>query len=310
MSSPAFLPATDDAQQREEAIDPRESFLVQAPAGSGKTELLIQRFLRLLAVVERPEAIVAVTFTRKAAGEMVERILGALRAAKLETPVEKPHEVRTRELADAALARDGEFGWNLLDHPARLRVQTIDSLCVAITSEMPWLARLGGMPRIEEDATELYREAARRTLLRVDDARYGESILHLLRHLDNEAGRARDMIADMLAKREQWIALAVQAGASSEDARRPLEEALQRLIARGSEAADELVPAHSARALDDAGALFGPRCHGMARRGRCRKLEEADRARINEGRRLAPAGDGSRRISREQSRSRRRTRCN
>ena len=239
MSSPAYRPSLD-AAQRAEAIDPRESYLVQAPAGSGKTELLMQRFLRLLAEVDRPEAIVAITFTRKAAGEMVQRILDALRDARNQTSADKPHQQVTRALAEAALERDRERGWNLLEHPARLRVQTIDSLCVSIAAEMPWLSRLGGMPRIEEDAREIYEEAGRRTVLLAGHPEHGDSVWRLLRHLDNDAARARDLVASMLATREQWLPLVV---AAEESAREPLESALHRLNARSVEAANRLVPA-------------------------------------------------------------------
>src|SRR5258707_15760027 len=103
--------ALHDDADRAAALDAARSFIVQAPAGSGKTELLIQRYLAILADVERPERIVAMTFTVKAAAEMRERVVNALREADSGMPPRSPHEAKTRELALAVLARDRAEGW-------------------------------------------------------------------------------------------------------------------------------------------------------------------------------------------------------
>ena len=132
-----------DWPERQKAVDITRSCIVQAPAGSGKTELLVQRILALLAVAECPEEILSITFTRKAAGEMRLRLLQSLERGRDATPPEEPHAVETWRRARAVLARDRSRGWSLLDNPLRLQLLTIDSFCAFLTRRMLWLARFG-----------------------------------------------------------------------------------------------------------------------------------------------------------------------
>lgn len=195
-----------DAGQRRAAIDPTRSFIVQAPAGSGKTELLIQRYLRLLAVVDEPEEIVAITFTRKAAAEMRARVLRALHEAGEGAAPTSAHAQTTRELALAAMARDAQRRWAVRDHPARLRIQTIDSLCARLVTQMPLRSRFGAHLEPIEDAAEVYREAARRLLVDLEaQTAWTPALETLLRHLDNNLGIVENLLVDMLARREQWL---------------------------------------------------------------------------------------------------------
>lgn len=203
-----------DELEREQALDPARSFIVEAPAGSGKTGLLTQRFLRLLSVVDRPESIVAMTFTRKAAAEMRERIHAALLAAQNKTPLADEHEQRTRELALEALARDAQRGWNLLLDPGRLQIQTIDSLCAMLARQMPVVSGFGGVNEIIEDARELYRLAARRAVQRLAEGGQAQQALfcHASLHFDNNLGMLERQIAEMLEQRDQWSHLTDSGG--------------------------------------------------------------------------------------------------
>ena len=193
-----------DEQARERALDTTRSFIVQAPAGAGKTELLMQRYLALLARVRRPESILAITFTRKAAGEMRRRVLEALERAAGPRP-DKPHEQRTWELAVKVRERDKQLGWQVAAYPHRLQIRTIDSFCAALVRRMPWLSRLGAPPEIVEDPDRIYRAAARTTVQLVESPDHGRPIARLLLHLDNDTAALERMLADMLARRDQWL---------------------------------------------------------------------------------------------------------
>ena len=131
-----------DAAERLRALDPEQSFIVQAPAGSGKTELLAQRYLALLARVESPEEVVAITFTNKAAQEMRSRVLRAIASAHGAMP-DQPHRRVTWELARVLVEHERQRAWQIEANPGRLRIQTIDSLCATLTRQMPLLARFG-----------------------------------------------------------------------------------------------------------------------------------------------------------------------
>ncbi|MGB6975902.1 MAG: UvrD-helicase domain-containing protein [Gammaproteobacteria bacterium] len=196
-----------DQPQREQALDPHISFIVQAPAGSGKTELLVQRYLVLLANAQQaPEEIVAITFTRKAAAEMRDRVLQALQKAADIAPATAAHATKTQQLAQLVLQRDQTLNWNLLQNPNRLRINTIDALCLGLVRQMPLLAKLGTQPKVLLDAKECYRQAVQTLLNNFSGQEsYAQSLEILLSHLDNHYANTEKLLMDMLAHRDQWL---------------------------------------------------------------------------------------------------------
>ena len=203
------LAATDDVA-RERAIDPRRSILLRAPAGSGKTTVLTQRLLCLLAHVDSPEEILAITFTRKAAAEMRERVSKALLG---EIDPKNPQAPRLRKLADAVRSRDTARSWGLLKNPGRLRIQTIDSFNYWLASQLPVAARAGGSLVVAERPEELYRRAARRVLVagETDDALAADVEL-LFERIDNRWDNVERLLAQMLAKRGHWLPYVLEQG--------------------------------------------------------------------------------------------------
>lgn len=195
-----------DQHAREQALDIRQSFIVQAPAGSGKTGLIVQRYLVLLARVKEPEEIIAITFTRKAAGEMRERIIEVLRSAQTDPAPDNEHARYTWNLAKQALKQNSDRGWCLLEQPARLRIQTIDSLCAMLARQMPMLSNFGATPEITDRPDELYQIAAINTIAELETGEgWSDAVAHLVAHLDNRLDRLQALLVSMLARRDQWL---------------------------------------------------------------------------------------------------------
>ena len=207
-TQPAVPSGPPDAAARAEALDIHRSFIVEAPAGSGKTGLLIQRFLKLLAdeSVTEPEQVLAITFTLKATAEMRDRVLGHLEGARDNSPTPTEFDRQTRTLAHAVLDRDSQLGWGLLDHPNRLNIRTIDSVCGEIARTLPVLSGSGGRLTPADDAALLHHEAARHTLLQLgnEDAEFNLALRILLLHRDGNLAECEALIANMLSLRDQW----------------------------------------------------------------------------------------------------------
>ncbi|MFC6644067.1 UvrD-helicase domain-containing protein [Granulicella cerasi] len=203
---------TLDAPARLEALDTTRSFIVEAPAGSGKTGLMVQRFLGLLLdpLVQLPEEVLAITFTRKATAEFGERVLHQLRDARSGQPLAEtaPYfERETRRLAEAALARDAQLQWRLLEGGRSLNIRSIDSVSAAIASAVPVLS--GGKRTPVEDAESLFLQAARRVSFQLGgpDATLHDALHTIFLHRDARLDQVEKLIAQMLARREQWITL-------------------------------------------------------------------------------------------------------
>jgi ATP-dependent helicase/nuclease subunit A len=251
-----------DAPARQQALDTRASWIVEAPAGSGKTGLLMQRYLKLLAEPEvaQPEEVLAITFTRKATAELRARILHELEFAWADKPLADPTNAfaaATREFAQAALLRDNQLGWQLLENPHRLRIRTIDSVCTEIANSLPLLSGSGAGRTPVEDADPLYLLAARRTLLQLggSDTSLHNALRTVLLHRDASFPDCERLLTRMLATREQWAELVPLDRASLTDdileneVRPRLERSLETIVCSGLTRAVNALPAPALQEL-------------------------------------------------------------
>ncbi|MEE8056354.1 MAG: UvrD-helicase domain-containing protein [Pseudomonadales bacterium] len=201
-----YLPT--DQISRDVAVDPQHSVIVKAPAGSGKTGVLILRFLNCLAVSLKPEEVVAITFTNKASNEIRERVMNALIFAATDNYPTERHEQKVFDAARKVLARDEELGWNIIQSPSRLRIVTFDKHAASMARMLPIMSGIGG-GQIEELPGRIYRQAVIELFSTLEDDSAPESLKaaleYVLSHAKNQIERVADQLNILLSKREQWV---------------------------------------------------------------------------------------------------------
>jgi superfamily I DNA/RNA helicase len=200
--TPHSLPLTPtdlpDADARRRAVDPAHNVVLEASAGTGKTHVLVERYLNLLGHGVDPASILAITFTRKAAAEMRGRILSELKKRA------------------AASAVDQQLWRDMRERSTDIAISTIDAFCLSLLHEFPLEANLDPgfemadetqVPRLMEEALDRALDIGR-GLSQTDD--YVRLLFAELRE-----GRIRDGLGVMINRRlvvEDALERALQSG--------------------------------------------------------------------------------------------------
>ena len=216
-SPPAAAVADPDAGARAFAVDPQNNVVLEASAGTGKTSVLVTRYINLLKAGVDPANILAMTFTRKAAAEMRERIVRELRESAERSEFDRARWIELR------------------DRLGDVTISTIDAFCLALLREFPLEADLDpGFDIADETEVPRLIDASLDRSLRIFAtlARTDADIALVLAQLG--LGRTREGLASLLDRRLiAW-------------------DALNRFLTRGpADLTPQLVCRRAAAALDD-----------------------------------------------------------
>ncbi len=177
-----------DQAERLKSLNPKSSYIVQAPAGSGKTGILVQRILSLLAYATRPESILAITFTRKASEEMHHRIQKALQLKDYTNEFEH----QTYQLAQQALKQHPHLSSD------QIHIMTFDALCQKMSNLKHDSCTLHTFPE------HLYQDAAEH-FLNTPPPNIDTSLKILMHYLDGHHPKILNFMVSLLKQRDQWM---------------------------------------------------------------------------------------------------------
>ncbi len=150
----------------EQACNPHRSVVVEACAGSGKTWLLISRIFRLLLDDVAPEHILAITFTRKAAQEMKERLDHLLKQLALFDDDQVIDQLQQRGLTEEQAQKNCQKAKQLfektLSHPQKVTIDTFHGWFSRLASVAPLTSDIVSGGNLREDRQRLLSEAMER----------------------------------------------------------------------------------------------------------------------------------------------------
>ncbi|TWT51562.1 UvrD-helicase domain-containing protein [Allorhodopirellula solitaria] len=173
-----------------------EPTLVRASAGTGKTYQLTARLLKILLTGAPPESVLATTFTRKAAGEILTRVLVTLgQAADAERP-ESLAALRD-QVGLPGLPRHvcADLFHRLLRHIHRLRICTLDSLFSQLARALPFELELPPGWRLTDEVEEVWlRQVAVGNMIDSLKPAEIESLISMLGRGDVKRNIARELI--------------------------------------------------------------------------------------------------------------------
>ncbi|HEY5363257.1 MAG TPA: UvrD-helicase domain-containing protein, partial [Aestuariivirga sp.] len=182
-----FIP-TDKQKQ---AADPKNSVWVSANAGSGKTQVLVQRVIRLLLEGIEPASILCITYTKAAAAEMADRLyaqLASWTALSDDRLCETISSLGADGKSQIILTRARKLFTLALETPGGLKIQTIHAFCERLLHLFPVEAGLApGFSLLEDRAADELRERA------IAQVTYGQKV-------EPQVAQAFDVLSDRLNK--------------------------------------------------------------------------------------------------------------
>jgi len=182
----------------EAATDLQRSFVVRAPAGSGKTELLIQRYFQSLLKRNDPTHAIALTFTQKSALELRERVCGLLNGSLKST-----HPL-TQQLAQRVQEKMTQCQWDLTHYPEKCMICTLDAYFLKLYQRF-CENRAQGHSQLILDPMHFYQKSAQQFLLYFTQQSPNAIVLAFIQYGHQRFYAIQDRIAELFALRDRWM---------------------------------------------------------------------------------------------------------